>query len=467
MKPIAEKLQKILDSKALWIVISIVCAIIAWMVVMDTTNPNVEKTFSVRIDYENKNAPAGSGLTMVDDIGNVVAEIKVTGREKLLNKVSPADFKISVDFSEVEGPGMTDLSVSAPECEKMGVKIVDYSPRKLNVTYDEKIEIYLPIKTSYTDDIFKDGYKCILVSTEPATVPMSGFSGDLADLDYVSVDLSDQVTDGSVDGDKIIPLIGHFITKTGADVTANYPTERVTVKLSVGKTVPVVYTVTGEPGDDCYFEKADVNIGEVVVTATPDGSAQELASLKEINVGTVDISGKKAGFEKKVNLSELLGDHFEIVSESDEVVVSVIISRLETKKFTISLDSISKKGYNETLYDYEVSYDKSPLSGNNIIVTLKGKASDLSQITATSLRPTLEYPDMTGVYPGVAIDFAIPENITLVGEYVADVIVSEKIAEPEPTEDDNPDETDTPGDNETENPASTPEPSTPQPTEEP
>jgi len=427
MKSIVDKVQSVLKTKTFLVIISILCAIIAWLVAIDSSNPNVEKTFNVNIQYINFSGPAQKSLTLVENLGVVSAEIKVSGREKLLDKVTAEDFTVTMDFNEIQGPGTTYLTVSSPKCDKLGVKIIDYSPKGISVEYDQKMELYLPVRVNAEETILSSGYEILSATVVPEVVPMSGFSADLENLEYIVVNLSDQIKDNSVDDDKTLTLIGRYMTSTGNDVTAKYDTEKFTVKLNVAKRVPIKYNIVGEINDDYYVEKVICNRENVLLDDITEEAGKTLIGIASVDLGDISIENAKETIEYKTTISELFGGKgIACVNEADdEIVVDIIVRKYETKTYTIKKSNIALKGRDTSKFDYSVTYG-SFASGDTIKVTLKGKASDLDEITTSSIYPTLEYPTDVGSYPNEKIRFTIPAGVYLVGEYRVSIDVKVK-----------------------------------------
>lgn len=60
----------------------------------------------------------------------------------------------------------------------------------------------------------------------------------------------------------------------------------------------------------------------------------------------------------------------------------------------------------------------------NIIVKVKGKAEDIADLKLSSMRPTLDMSGKEGIYRMQSVEFDLPEGITLIGEYLADIEIS-------------------------------------------
>jgi YbbR domain-containing protein len=268
-----EAVKKISSGKGFLITFSIVCGIVAWLFVLDAKNPVTERTIAVELEFLNFDEPAENNLTLVSELGVISANIKISGREDIVNNVIPSDLSLKVDFSKVKEKGTSYITVDAPECEKIGVKVLDYYPKEIAVSYDAKAEIYLPVKVDFDKELLKAGYEIVSVIAEPDQVPISDFESAIENLEYISVDVSENGAGGGVDGDKTLRFIGRFITKTGGDVTANFDTQNITVHIDVAKRVPIKYSIEGEPAEDHYFTEALISETTVLI----DGTNKELA----------------------------------------------------------------------------------------------------------------------------------------------------------------------------------------------
>ncbi len=463
MKSKLDKLRKFTASKGFLIAVSIVCGIVAWLFVLDSHNPNIERTITVEMVRENAEDPAKNNLTLVSELEHMTAEIKISGRETIINNITPADLYIAADFSEVKGAGTSYIKIDAPKCEKLGVKIADYYPKEIAVTYDTRMEVNLPVNVNFDKGLLKEGYELVNITVEPDSIPLNNFASAVENLDYVSVDLADNIVAGSIDSDKTLRFIGRIISNTGNDVTANFESQAITVKLDVAKRVPVRFSWTVEPAADYYVTKEpSANMTTVLV----DGNNADLAGLEVIDLGAQTFENVSENILKRYNLGNYLPGSLHSL-EASEAVVSAEVSKLAEKTFEIK--NISFFGLNESKYEYSFKYfiyDTETLDYREVIypsVTIKGKPEDLEKVTAAGLlKPTVELPEAVGEFRKIPIAVELPENVLLSTETecFVDVRITE-IPEPEtPT----PPPTDVP----TEEPTSEPtEISTEEPTDTP
>ncbi|MBQ8164698.1 MAG: hypothetical protein IJZ94_04725 [Clostridia bacterium] len=423
-----KRMQTVLQSKYFYIAVSVIVAIAIWIIALNTINPVVENTMDVSIVYLNEDAPAEKNLSRTSELDISTATIKVSGRQNTINNLLASEIKIYIDFADVSEIGVTHLKVSQPQCDRFGVKILDYYPKEVDVSYDTKTEMYLNVKTEYTNDVLAEGFEFISVKAEPDSVPISGFVSDIEGLDYIKVSLSDNVENGTINSNRTISLLGRYITNSGHDVTANFEPEKITVKIEVAKRVPITYTVVGSPREDCYLLKHGISSETVLL----QGDSDVVSKITEIDLGEIDITGISEKLNRDIDLKDYLPSGVTIYGDSIRYIV-VDVESYVTKQIEMSLDDISQPGKNDAEYEYDIRFADSLKAVNNKVkVTIKGKAADIENMTIGSLTPVLDLSDKNiGSYRNQNIVFTVPENVTVVGEYPVNIEVS-LIEVPEP-----------------------------------
>ncbi len=417
-----KKLQTVFHSKYFYLVVSVIVAISLWIIALNTSNPVIENTVEVAITFVNENSPAEKNLSRTSELGVIMSTIRVSGRQDTVNNLLASDIKVEVDLAEVKGTGITYLKVKKPKCDRIGVKIEDYFPKEIEVAYDTKSEMYLPVKTEYSNDLLKAGYEYISVVAEPDSIPISGFLSEIENLDYIKVSLSDNVAKGAIDSNKTISLLGRYITTGGQDVTANFSTEKVTVKIEVAKRVPIKYGVTGVPAIGYYRSDSNSEAGTVLLQSTSD----VLADIESLDLGNIDITGAMGNVKSKINLNDYIPDGVTIYGDANREV-TVNIAKYQEKELEIEIDDMTRPGLDGQKYLYTITFDESVLSTDGkAYVKVKGKAASIERLTIESLSPKLDLTDIiaVGSYSKV-VTFVVPEDVEILGTYKVIVTVEE------------------------------------------
>ena len=415
------KFRSFLKSKTFYIIVSALLGIMTWLLVLNYTNPTEKRSLDIPLDILNVNSPTALGLS---DRGSSVPEkitIKASGRSDIIGNLSTADLYACVDFAEIKQAGTTTLKIKEPECKRLGITIEDYYPKTIDTMYDKMSRKNVNVIVDYDNSLLAENFEFLSIKAEPGSVQISGFESDIADIDCIKVKLNENLAAGSIDSDKISSYIGHFYLKNGEEVTDNFEKQNITVKIEVAKRVPLKYEISGVPHEDFYVEKDTITLDTVLIRGSYTSS---LKSINEIDLGLVDVSGASENVIKKFNIESYLPAGISAY-QTGEIVVSAEILKYEIKTLTLSIsDSVSTPGKNSGEYTYEFSKEK-------FDVKIKGKASDLANLSVSSLSPEI---DLTNKGVG---EYILPlkfeaidkSKYTVIGDYKCNVKIAEKIEE--------------------------------------
>ena len=133
------KLKKFFRSKSFYVIISVLLGIMTWLMVLNYTNPTETRTLEIPLNILNKNSPASLGLS---DRNSSVPEkitVKASGRADIIGNLAASDLYAAVDFAKITKAGAMTINVKEPECNKLGIKIVDYYPKTIDIMYDKLV----------------------------------------------------------------------------------------------------------------------------------------------------------------------------------------------------------------------------------------------------------------------------------------------------------------------------------------
>ena len=414
------KLRNFLKSKTFYIIVSALLGIMTWLLVLNYTNPTEKRSLDIPLNVLNANAPTALGLSERDSSVPDKITIKASGRSDIIGNLSTADLYACVDFAEIKKAGTTTLEIKEPECKRLGIKIEDYYPKTVDIMYDKMSRANVDVVVDYDNSLLDENFEILSIKAEPSTVQISGFESDIADLDCIKVKLNESLAAGSIDSDKIGSYIGHYYLKSGEEVTDNFETQNITVKIEVAKRVPLKYSVSGEPHNDYYLGKTNINLNTVLLR----GASSALRNINEINLGSVDVSGASVNVIKNFKIESYLPAGISAY-QAGEISVSAEILKYEIKNIAVDIaNSVSTPGKNPREYTYE-------FSKNQFDVKIKGKAADLANLSVSSLSPEINLTDKgVGEYI-LPLEFkAIDKSkYTVIGDYTCSVKIAEKIEE--------------------------------------
>ena len=231
-------------------------------------------------------APPGGAL--LEQPGSVT-QISYRAPIEAIGQVTAGSFRASIDLSRIE-PRADAEPVSVP-IELMSVdprvRIVDYSPRNVNIRVDDVVTRGIPV-TIETGPI-PDGIEVGPVTVEPARVFVRGASSRISNvraaIGRVGVDASglnidqDVVVDAYDDADAVVP--GIEIDPTSVRVRAD-------VAKRLGYvTLPVSPDLVGEPRPGLRISSVHVTPS----TVTVGGEDAALRTLSMLQTEPIDVAG--------------------------------------------------------------------------------------------------------------------------------------------------------------------------------
>ncbi len=409
-----DKLSVLLKSKSFYIVLSILLAIGAWLLVVSSQNPSESRSLEVPITFVNRQVLSENDL--VDNSPTTQptkVTVKVSGSETFIEKLQPSDIYVEVDYSQVTKPGEVTVKIKKPVCETLGVTVDSYYPTEIDCVYDKKIEKYIDVAVDWSEELMADGITIIDTVSEPASILVTGFSMLLDQIDSVRANLADAVKPGSISQSGTANLVCRFYNAAGDDISYNFDTEKVTVRYTTGKVVPVKYTITGSPDRDYYVASHTLSVTSLVLT----GDDEAVSRISSVDLGNISVQGAKETFTRTVAIGDMLPEGV-AASGVDAIDVRVNIEPYAVKELNISASNLKKVGENA---DYSYTYTM-----NSSRVSVKGSSASLSRLEENSLSYSL---DVNGRFPGVyemEIRFHLPDGVQLQGRYTCTVQIESK-----------------------------------------
>ncbi len=405
-----EKVSHILKSKGFYIAFSILLAIGAWLMVVSSENPKESRSIEVPITFVNRNVLTENDL--VDNSATTMpatVTVKVSGSEVFVEKLQPSDLYVEVDYQQVTGPGNITLKIKEPVCDTLGVSVDSYYPTEIECVYDKTVERYIDVQVDWDDNVTASGISIISAEAEPSNILVTGYSMMVDQIASVRVNLADMGAEITKSG--TTSLVCRFYNEAGEDISYNFDSEKVTVRYTTGKTVPVTYNITGTPAQDYYIASHLPSVTSVTLT----GDSDAISKISAINLGSLNVQGASESFSRTVKISDLLPEGVTVVDVS-EISVSVNISRYSSKNFAVNTDKLKVSGKSP---DYAYSYVL-----NRDSVNLTGTEAALNKITDSTVTYSIDVSGLKEGSHSVKISFVLPDGVSLQGEYTCTVTVA-------------------------------------------
>ena len=386
-------INKIISSKAFWIIISLLGSFLLWMYIMSTDDLR-----------------AARGLIVTDaDADSVTVRLK--GTRRVLGNLSSADLSAVIDVSGISQAREMQVSYSLQyptNVDKSSITVLSKSPETISFSVVQEANKTLEVKGVFTGSV-KEGYTAEPIKVEPSSITLYGPQEELDEVDSICVYVTRTDLDKSIaptncpyvlldkDGNKLKPK----------EISGNYDTVSVSMPVLMNKELPLKVSLVGGAGateENCVV---DIEPKSIQVA----GDTDVLSKLNQIVVATIDLSGFATSYEKTVTIP--LENDLRNLSGVTEATVRVSVRGLATEKITAT--NITTTGTTRSV----------EIMTTSLAVTVRAPEDVISQITAENVRVVVDLTNYKATSGTVAVPAKIYvdgfSNAGAVGEYVVNV----------------------------------------------
>lgn len=373
-------MARLKESRWVYILLSILLAIVFWFYVRASVDPNGTATIhNVRVETTGNNVLASQGLA-VSEISPQVVELQVEGpnsaRTNLLRNRSGLYVRVDVS-SCVEGENTLRFREVWPE----GINYDDLTAQRTNIVV--KVEkLYtktFDVEFRLDGKVSKD-YQMGTPAIEPEQVIVSGPVEQVNQVTSVAAILKSEELSERFAGDlPLTPLDKQGKPLTELELTLSAETAYVVVPVVMMKEVPL--TVKLLPGGGATEDDAGQDIDPRTIVVS--GAEADLEGLEEISLGSIDLSdvvGTKT-FPFPIALDPSLTNESGLTTAT----VTVTVEGLDTEVFAVSnIQTIyPPEGYNVEIVT------------QSVLVTVRGPAEELDNIDASQIRVVANLSNVT------------------------------------------------------------------------
>ncbi len=342
--------------------VCLLIAIVLWIYVMDSENPDWEETFSgIPITLINTDdIEIDNGLTIYSGYSNTI-DITVRGRKNEISQITAEDFTVTADVKSIESVGEYTLAVDVSTDKD--ATIVYRSVESVTVLVDKKETRTLEVKTKYGELIIESEYSLGDPELSIETITVTGPSRYLSDIDYAEAVIPDL---GRVTSSLTVYANINLIDKDGSVVTNPYVSAtntEVSVKIPVYAYKEVPLSVNCKYG---YFNNENSSITLSVNSVYVKGDAALVSDLDTIVVTTID--EKKVDDDETITVKLTMPDGIENLSGVEFVDVTVANIGTMTRQFMIQTENIEIENPNGAIYTIDDKY---------LSVILRGSTKEL------------------------------------------------------------------------------------------
>jgi len=407
--------------------ISIVGAVLIWLLIINIDDPYKTKTFLVRVETVNEDA-LHSVHKVYEIVEGSTANVSVRGKRSIVDNLTADDISATADLSELSSVNAVAIKVRLKRGTSSDVVLECSQVMKVSLEDMEKKQVKLTVETEGTPS---EGFYVGECTTRPAVIEVTGGSSVIDRINTVRVTVN--VNGASQNIIKSVEPVAY--DKRGNRVLSSTlsfsdSAVRVHVKLLQRKTIPVKLKVSGVPADGYEFVEASCLPEEIEIA----GSEKKLSSISQITI-PLDITGLTNAYgdiEKEVSVEDYLPDGITVLEEYQRVTVNIMIEKLIRKKIQIQTTRIMLSNVGENFL--------AAIYGNMAILDfiVEGRESVLEELSETELSAYVDCSGLEGGIHSLPVKLDLRDGCKLIKRPKISVLISKKAsvdgATPEPAE---------------------------------
>lgn len=405
-------------------ILSLVIAILVWLLVVNINNPIGTKSFVISdVELLNEAYIDADGKMCMQDEEQVPIRVTIKAQRKILDRISANDIRAVADLQQAVSlktdPVMVPITVS---CNHILQDNIEVSPKNLSLHLEDKDTQEFVVNVTTNNTKPDRGYEIGTLTSSPEKIKITGPTSLINKIDKVnaSIDVDGATEDITEEKDvKIIDKNGEEFTDSDMSYL-NVSRVYVTAKLwKVQANVKIKAGYTGSPKSGYQAESVSTTPNVISVA----GSEEALAALKEQNNtitlpdSVADISDRDSDFEEKINISEYLPDGLKLTSDSSEdVFVRVNVLPIGSTVCEVPTKNIV---VNHAPDGMQVSFDTA-----NIEVRVQKTDTSLDDLTEEQIEASIDLSDVKEGSYEVPVSIQIPDGYELVDDVTTGVEVS-------------------------------------------
>lgn len=401
--------------------LSVLIAIIFWVMIINTQDPVEKRTFyGIPVSLVNQTAVIDKDK-IPEVISGETVDVVVEGKRTELDNLTKEDFLATADLTEISFMDAVLVRVTLPN--HPNVKVQNNGENVLKLIFDD----YVTRKFSFRVNISGQASESFYVGDALASPNIIQISGAKTVLDKISevvldVDVSGKNADFATTA---IPLV---YGENGEPVDMRKLTmnlESVSVMVPVFPTKQVYLRVETEGELPEGYEVLPGNIAYQPESITVAGTKEDLRKLGTYLTLKVNVEGQTGRVEENIYVTDLLDDSLASlkVVNNQMVAVTVEITPYVEKKLEIPVKKIEFRGLSDWL-----AAEFLPQSAV-IPVTIRCKASRVQYLTADSVKAYVNLQGFTAGTYHLELQLDSYINVLYTDKAFVDVLVKEEVTD--------------------------------------
>lgn len=382
-------MKKIYNSKAFWMIVSLLASLAIWVYVTSVETDESKTTFrGVKVELVGEDILRDSKNLVVTDMDTSTVTVEVVGPRRIIGSLSSAQLVAQVDVSKLSRAAYTSqqYTIVYPDgTDTSKLSENRRTPETINFMVSAQTSKSIQVRGSF-DGSLAEGYTAEMPVFEPSTITITGSEAYLKDVEYAWVTFSKENVDSTYSvetGFTLMDANNEPCSTTGI----SFSTDVVTATLPLLTLKEVNLDVNIIEGAGATKANTKITIDPVSVTLAGDSSL--LAGMNKIILATIDLTDFSSTFTETYTIP--IDNELKNTTGITKATVTVEIVGLETKTFRVT---------NFSCINATEGYEADIITESKEI-TLRGTPEALAQIKDENIRAVADltdYKESTGTY---------------------------------------------------------------------
>lgn len=382
-------MKKIYNSKAFWMIVSLLASLAIWVYVTSVETDESKTTFrGVKVELVGEDILRDSKNLVVTDMDTSTVTVEVVGPRRIIGSLSSDQLVAQVDVSKLSRAAYTSqqYTIVYPDgTDTSKLSENRRTPETINFMVSAQTSKSIQVRGSF-DGSLAEGYTAEMPVFEPSTITITGSEAYLKDVEYAWVTFSKENVDSTYSvetGFTLMDANNEPCSTTGI----SFSTDVVTATLPLLTLKEVNLDVNIIEGAGATKANTKITIDPVSVTLAGDSSL--LAGMNKIILATIDLTDFSSTFTETYTIP--IDNELKNTTGVTKATVTVEIVGLETKTFRVT---------NFSCINATEGYEADIITESKEI-TLRGTPEALAQIKDENIRAVADltdYKESTGTY---------------------------------------------------------------------
>ena len=375
-------IKKLYNSRAFWMIVSLICSVIMWVYVASVETEEFKQTFrGVRVQLVGETLLRDSKNLVITDMDTSTVTVEVVGPRRVVGSLDSDQIYAQIDVSKLSRAAYTSqqYSVIFPDGTETGsLSVTRKTPETINFMVSSQTTKSVQVRGSF-DGSIAEGFIAESVVFDPATITLSGPEAYLRNVDYAWVSFGKENVDSTYEVETGYTLM--TADNIPASTTGiSFSTDVVTATLPLLTVKDVSLGVNLIEGGGATAENTKVTIEPETISLA--GDSKLLAGINKINLASIDLTDFTTSFSDTYVIP--IDNELRNITGATEAKVTVEIVGLETKNVKVT---------NISCINVTEGYVADILT-KSLNVTLRGNPESLAQIKDENIRAVADLADM-------------------------------------------------------------------------